>query len=183
MGDSEGVYNGKCVFLGMRNTMAFTISLKLRRQGNKVTLPCLSPSRLRFWSLSYHEKKKQKAQGKGGKTKKKITPILANFFGRAGGVDLLKAEPKGIYSKSDECHDSHCLVTLPGTDSDYIDNLSFQGISRKSVLYVKFISRNVLWERVQIRSVKLAEKKLMLCSLPCLSKIQLTSNVGKLGDT
>lgn len=93
-------------------------------------------------------KKKIESTRKRRKDKKKITPILANFFGRAGGVDLLKAEPKGIYSKSDECHDSHCLVTLPGTDSDYIDNLSFQGISRKSVLYVEFISRNVLWERV-----------------------------------
>lgn len=178
MGDSEGVYNGRCVFLGMRNTMAFTIGLKLRRQGNKVTLPCLSPSRLRFWSLSYHEKKKQKAQGKGGKTKKKSHQYWQTFLGERGELIFLK-----LNLKADECHDSHCLVTLPGTDSDYMDNLSFQGISRKSVLYVKFISRNVLWETVQIRSVKLAEKKLMLCSLPCLSKIQLTSSVGKLGDT
>lgn len=93
-------------------------------------------------------RKKNRKHKEKEERQKKITPILANFFGRVGGVDLLKAEPKGIYSKSDECHDSHCLVTLPGTDSDYMDNLSFQGISRKSVLYVKFISRNVLWERV-----------------------------------
>lgn len=92
--------------------------------------------------------RKKNRKHKEQEERKKITPILAIFFGGAGGVDLLKAEPKGIYSKTNECHDSHCLVTLPGTDSDYIDNLSFQGISRKSVLDVKFISRNVLWERV-----------------------------------
>lgn len=94
MGDSEGVYNGRCVFLGMRNTMAFTIGLKLRRQGNKVTLPCLSPSRLRFWSLSYHEKKKIESTRKRRKDKKKSHQYWQTFLGEWGELIFLKLNLK-----------------------------------------------------------------------------------------
>lgn len=58
----------------------------------------VSPLHTRDSGVSYHEEKKiERTRDK--RKGKKIIPILAIFWGGGGWVDLLKIEPKGVYSR------------------------------------------------------------------------------------
>lgn len=159
------------VLLGMRNTfhfssMAFTIGM--RRWGNEVTPP-VSPRHSRVYRFCLTMGKKMESIR--DQRKEKTAPILATF---------LKPNLRCLQLDCDRCHDSHCLVLLPGIDCDCTHNLSFQEFPENMFSLHKVHQQKCPLGGSLGHKCQTGSAKLMLCSLPHCSKIQ-RFQCGKIG--